>query len=188
MTTRDFEFEIKSADDATGEFEGLASVYGNEDSQGDVVMPGAFDNTIRARGGKVVILSQHDPGESLGIGTLADAPKGLRIRGRLHLALSKAREEYERTKAGLITGLSVGYTTVRERMNRLGQRELLEIDLWEVSLVTFPSNPLARIESVKGDRRHFEAIWRSLATDDAVGSEAAIRALRAAIRDMRRTA
>src|SRR5688572_22625055 len=114
MQTKDFELEIKTADDVTGIVEGYASVYHVVDSYNDVVMPGAFDKTITARGGKVVCLAGHDPMKSIGLCTLIDGPKGLRIRAKLLLALPEARDAYTRAKAGLVTGLSIGYQTMRE--------------------------------------------------------------------------
>jgi HK97 family phage prohead protease len=183
MQTKDFGFEIKSADDLSGTLEGYASVYNVVDSYKDVVMPGAFDKTIAARGGKVVILANHEPASSIGLATLHDTSKGLRVRAKLLLALPEARDAYERVKAGLVTGLSIGYYTKRESFKG-GVRQLHEVDLHEVSLVPFPACDPARIDAVKSDRRVFEPIWRAL---DAHDDEAALRNLAATVRDMKRT-
>lgn len=149
MHTRDLRFTIKSTDDRAGRITGLASVYGNVDSYGDIVVPGAFDETLRQKGGRVVVLWQHDTHEPIGKATLTDSAKGLRCDIQLELGITKARDAYAAVKAGLVDGISIGYQTVRDRVNRHGTRELHEIDLWEISLVTFPANTAARIDSVR---------------------------------------
>lgn len=149
INTRDLRFTIKATDDQRGRISGLASVYGNIDSYGDVVMPGAFDETLQNRGGRVVVLWQHDTHQPIGKATLTDSTKGLRCDIQLELGISKARDAYAAVKAGLIDGISIGYQTIRDRVNRDGTRELHELDLWEISLVTFPANSAARIDSVR---------------------------------------
>lgn len=146
---KEFAFELK-ADDEQGTFEGWASVYGNVDSHNDIVMPGAFDKSIRESGGRVVILANHDPAKSIGLASLHDTPHGLRVRARLELELQDARDAYARLKAGLVSGLSIGYATLRESFKG-SLRQLHEIKLYEVSLVTFPANDEARVDGVKAD-------------------------------------
>lgn len=148
------EFALKSvAADAEGRFSGWASTYHNEDHSGDVVMPGAFTNTIRENNGVIRILAQHDRGDVIGLARLTDRPaEGLWIDGQLELALASARDAYVRLRGGLIDSLSIGYVTRKERFDaKRGVRELLDIDLLEVSLVTFPANAHARVVSVKRD-------------------------------------
>lgn len=148
---RALKLELKTlTDDQTpGRFTGRASVYGTVDSYGDVVMPGAFTKTVLEHGGRIVICSQHDPSRTIGIGELSDEVDGLHITGTLLLDLQEARDEYARLKAGLISGLSIGYETIKEKFES-GVRQLQEVRLWEVSLVTFPANAHARVTGVKG--------------------------------------
>jgi Escherichia/Staphylococcus phage prohead protease len=146
MRTRNLEFKLQSLDQA-GRISGLASVYGNVDSYGDVVVRGAFDQTL-AKKNKRVVLWQHDPSEPIGVATLTDTPAGLRCEMQLELELMKARDAYTRVKKGLIDGISIGYSTVKDSV-RSGVRQILELELWEVSLVTFPANTLARVDGVK---------------------------------------
>ena len=144
--------DLKAADDS-GIVTGRASVYGgNPDSYGDVVMPGAFTKTLKEHGGRIVVLSQHAPDVSIGMADLEDRADGLHCRMQLLLDIQAAREDYVRAKAGAVTGISIGYETLRDDVDRkTGVRRLLEVRLWEISLVTFPANSYARVTSVKRD-------------------------------------
>jgi len=140
-------FELKAADDA-GKFTGRASVYGVVDSYSDVVMPGAFTDTIKKNNGMIRILNQHNPEDVIGKAKLVDREDGLYVEGQLELQLQSARDAYVRLKSGLLDGLSIGYATEGERY--VGNvRQLTAIQLFEVSLVTFPANEEARITAVK---------------------------------------
>src|SRR5207237_8663270 len=102
-------FETKEFDDQ-GTFTGRASVYGVLDAHNDIVMPGAFTETIVANGGEVKILSQHDPANVIGKALLEDRRDGLWVRGKLVLALPDAFNAYLRMRNGLIDSLSIGYS------------------------------------------------------------------------------
>lgn len=143
-----FKFEIKEFGEM-GAFTGMASVYGNKDLGGDVVEPGAFTKTLADKGGEVPILWQHDSREPIGMGKLTDGPGGLQIDGVLAIDVSPvAVKAYGLMKKGIIKGLSIGYDTIRDEVkDRV--RYLRELKLWEVSLVTFPMNELATINTVK---------------------------------------
>lgn len=145
---RAFAFAIKSINETDGTFTGLASVYGVKDLQGDVVMPGAFTKSIKARGTEVPILWQHDQEQPIGVGTITDSKDGLEIKGRLVLDVAKAAEAYALLKAAVIRGLSIGYDVV-ERKFKDGARQLQELTLYEVSVVTFPANEDALVDGVK---------------------------------------
>ena len=156
--------EIKSFEE-TGVFEGYGSVFGNADWYGDVVMPGAFANSLakwRAKGKLPPLLWQHAHDKPIGIyEDVAEDEHGLRVRGRLLVdEVALAREAYALLKAGAVSGLSIGYNTVREEYD---QREkvnhLKEVELWETSLVTFPANEDATVSSVK-TIRDFERFLR----------------------------
>lgn len=134
--------------------EGYASVFGLADQGGDVVLPGAYAaslKAIRASGRSVKMLWQHDPGQPIGVwDEVAEDATGLRVKGRVLTDLARGREAATLMAAGAIDGLSIGYRTVRAERDGKGRRLLAEIDLWEVSLVTFPMLPDARA-AVKSD-------------------------------------
>lgn len=143
------EFKDFVADeDRIGEFVGLASVYGVKDLHNEAVMPGAFTKTIAERGGRIKLLYQHDVTRPIGIGEVSDSEAGLILRGRLAMNTAGGREAYEQVKAGVIDSLSIGFDTIKEKVvDKV--RQILEIRLWEVSLVTFPANTLATISAIK---------------------------------------
>lgn len=141
--------------EADGTFEGYASVFGFMDLGRDVVMPGAFEDTLRQKGAHGVrLLYQHDPARPIGRWqAMEEDGHGLFVRGQLDLALPKARAAFTAMQAGALTGLSIGYRTKAERVDRqTGLRRLDAIDLWEISLVTRPLNPKARVMRVKMPR------------------------------------
>ncbi|WP_375455279.1 HK97 family phage prohead protease [uncultured Methylobacterium sp.] len=131
-----------------GHFTGYASLFGVPDLGRDVVMPGAFAASLRRRGAAGVrMLWQHDPAEPIGCWlSLAEDARGLRVEGRLNLAVQRAREIDALLRAGGLDGLSIGFRTLEARPGG-GLRQLRAVDLWEVSLVTFPLQPGARIAS-----------------------------------------
>jgi len=140
---------------AEGEFEGYASVFGLTDQGRDVVAPGAFRRSLRARGvGGVKLLFQHDAREPIGVWRdIREDERGLYVRGRILPELQRGRDVLALMRAGALDGLSIGYQLVRSRMDRkAGTRVLLDVDLWEISVVTFPLLPAARITRVKRNR------------------------------------
>lgn len=128
---------------------GYASRFGEADQSGDVVAPGAFREALerlRASGRSVKMLWQHDPAKPIGVWRhVAENGTGLWVEGEVISELRLGREAALLMEAGAIDGLSIGYRVTRSERNReTGGRNLLEIDLWEVSLVTFPMLPTAR--------------------------------------------
>lgn len=140
----DLPLEIKELTDE-GTFVGFASVYGVVDLGGDVVEKGAFSRTIKSRP-EVKILWRHDA--PIGKGTIEDTEKGLKISGRLTLAVAQAKEALALMKDGVVSGLSIGFTTVKDEIKD-GIRHLREVKLWEVSLTPFPMNEKAVVTAVK---------------------------------------
>ena len=135
-----------------GTFEGYASLFGAEDLERDMVMPGAFRGTLRRRGHRgVKLLYQHDPLEPIGVWTkIVEDARGLFVQGQLLGDVARGREVLSLMRAGAIDGLSIGYHVVKAQSDKkTGLRRLIEVDLWEISVVTFPMLPEARISSVK---------------------------------------
>jgi HK97 family phage prohead protease len=138
--------------EADGTFAGYASLFGEVDLGQDLVMPGAFRESLRARGTQgVKLLFQHDPNEPIGVWLeLYEDAKGLFARGRLMPEVARAREVLSLMRAGALDGLSIGFRTVKGRTDPTsGVRRLDKIDLWEISVVTFPMLPEARVSTVK---------------------------------------
>ncbi|MEM9138855.1 MAG: HK97 family phage prohead protease [Pseudomonadota bacterium] len=135
-----------------GRLKGYASRFGEPDNQGDVVMPGAFAASLarlKEAGRSVKLLWQHDPARPIGVWRQVLENKiGLWVSGEVLTDIQLGQEAAVLMQAGAIDGLSIGYRVVRAEPNReTGGRNLLEIDLWEVSLVTFPMLPTARAQS-----------------------------------------
>src|ERR1700761_1141395 len=137
---------------ADGTVEGYASLFGELDQARDMVMPGAFEASLKKRGvRRVPMLFQHDPSEPVGVWLeLREDLRGLYARGRLIPEVVRARELLALLKAGAADGLSIGFRTVKGRVDPKSRiRRLEAIDLWEISIVTFPLLPGARVRTVK---------------------------------------
>lgn len=128
---------------------GYASLFGERDRGGDVVVAGAYRASLErlaAAGGRVRMLWQHDPAQPIGIwDEVREDKRGLWVKGRLLSEVARAREAAALLAAGAVEGLSIGYRTKRAEKLAGGGRRLLELELWEVSLVTFPMLPAARV-------------------------------------------
>jgi uncharacterized protein len=136
----------------TGVFEGYASLFDVVDLSKDVVLPGAFSASLERRGTQGIrLLWQHDPAEPIGLWLkIAEDRHGLYVRGRLNPGVARAREVLALLREGAVDGLSIGFRSERSRKDpRSGVRRLERIDLWEISLVTFPMLPQARVRAVK---------------------------------------
>lgn len=148
IATKDFKFDVKANTDLAGQFTGRASVYGVVDGYGDVVMPGSFTKSLADLGGRIKVLNQHNPSDPIGIATLSDSELSLNAVGQLCMDLQSAKDMHTRLTNGLIDGISIGYEVTKEAYLG-GVRQLQEITLWEISLVTFPANTFARVIDVK---------------------------------------
>jgi len=146
------QLELKALE-ADGRFAGYASVFDVVDSQRDMVLRGAFANTLQERAGHIKLLWQHQWEEPIGIITkLFEDARGLYMEGVLLMDVARAREAYALMKAGVVRGLSIGYTPGRwVRDPDAGVRKLQSVDLWEISLVTTPANAAAQVTVVKSD-------------------------------------
>lgn len=145
-----FALNMKSLDEQ-GRFAGYASVFNLVDNQRDIVLRGAFSHTLGNRVSDVKLLWQHRQDEPIGVfDHIFEDERGLYVEGRLLLGVQRAREAYALLKSGAVSGLSIGYSPVRYRIEtETGVRQLAEVELWEVSLVTFPANAAANITVVK---------------------------------------
>lgn len=171
---KDMELERKFARFGDGlsvadgtKIEGYASLFGTSDRGGDVVHKGAYAASLEAlkrSGRSVKMLWQHDPAQPIGIwDEVREDARGLWVKGRLLTDVVKGREAAALIEAGAIDGLSIGYRTVRATKGEKGERLLQELDLWEVSLVTFPMLPSARVaakeETPTDDLRDLAAVF-----------------------------
>lgn len=139
--------------DDEGRFGGYASVFGRLDESGDIVLPGAFRGSLTKRGSpRVRMLFQHDPKEPVGTWeTIAEDGFGLWVEGQLTGGVPRADALRRLIERRAVDGLSIGFRTVRaSREAGTGHRRISEIDLWEISIVTFPMLDTARIASRKG--------------------------------------
>jgi uncharacterized protein len=147
-------FEVKAVKD-DGTFEGFGSVFGNVDSYKEIVAPGAFAESLagwRSAGRLPPVLWQHRSGEPIGpYLEMEEQPVGLWVKGQLLVDdVQKAKEARALMKSKAVNGLSIGFVTREDSYDRVsGIRTLKKVDLWEVSVVTFPANPAAQISSVK---------------------------------------
>ena len=179
-----FESEIK-AENNQGIFTGYGSIFGNEDQGNDIMQKGAFTKSLVNRPvSKVKMLYQHKTDEPIGVFTdMYEDSKGLFVKGQLAMGTQKGREAYELLKMGALDGMSIGFRADPEKQgyneNKRGVRTLKEVDLMEISLVTFPMNESALIETVKGNAkniREWEKILREAGglsrTEAKIGAKA----------------
>ncbi len=131
--------------------EGYASLFGREDQGRDVVEPGAYAGSLlrlAQAGGRVRMLWQHDPAQPIGVWEeVREDARGLWVKGRLLTDVDRGREAASLLASGAIDGLSIGYRTLRATKDAQGRRHLAEVELWEVSLVTFPMLAAARVQA-----------------------------------------
>lgn len=141
---------------STGEFEGYGSVFNNTDLGNDVIRNGAFKKSLSRRGAKgVKLLYQHKSDMPIGIfESIEEDDHGLKVKGRLAMKTQAGQEAYELMKMGALDGLSIGFRVNPKMVSydkRTKKRIIDEVDLMEISLVTFPMNPQATVRSVKGE-------------------------------------
>lgn len=144
-------FEIKSVSE-NGKFTGHGSVFGELDTYRDIVMPGAFRKSLREdfidKKRKVPMLWQHDSWSPIGIyEDIYEDSTGLYVEGACNMKVKKGQECYDLMDQGALSGLSIGYTTVVSEWDEKNLiRKLIEVNLWEVSPVTFPAGDSARAQ------------------------------------------
>lgn len=154
MNRKSFNLNIKAVQE-DGFFSGYGAVFGNVDWYNDVILPGAFAKSLEKWAGKnkmPPVLWNHSSNEPIGVYTkLVEDERGLYVEGKLLVDdVPKAKSTHALLKAGAIDGLSIGYRTVKSSYNeKTDIRELIELDLGEVSIVTTPANEQSLITSVK---------------------------------------
>lgn len=175
---------VDSEVDESGTFSGYASRFGLKDQGGDTVIAGAFAKSLSQRA--PAMLWQHDPSRPIGVWTKAEEDStGLRVEGKIDMNVRQGMEAHSLLKSGGIKGLSIGYRT-RKADRVKGGRELKELELWEVSLVTFPMQIEASVDSVKDIegivpmKRFVERLLREadFSTDEAKAAAAAVARVR----------
>lgn len=147
MSNGRFEFKADIAVDDTGLISGIAWPFGTPDRVGDEIAPGAF----KSAKAPLPLLFAHDPSQPLGAwDQLEETAKGLQVKGRLLVDdVARAKEVRALVKSGAVTGLSIGFITKSASARRGGGRVIKSLDLVEVSLVTVPAHPGARVTSAK---------------------------------------
>lgn len=155
-------FEIRAIGE-DGRIEGYGSVFGTEDSYGDIIAAGAFKASIAAHkqaGTMPAMLWQHEADEPCGVWLeMSEDAKGLKVVGQLCLQTTCGREAYALLKMGAVRGLSIGFVSKAWQYDTSTDiRTLTEVDLWEVSLVTFPANKLATVTGVKSSSTNVDDI------------------------------
>lgn len=153
MIRKSFNLKIKAVQE-DGFFSGYGAVFGNVDWYNDVILPGAFAKSLEkwAEKNKMPpVLWNHNDGEPIGVYTsIYEDEKGLFVEGRLLIDdVPRAKSTHALLKAGAIDGLSIGYKTKKANQQTNGIRELIELDLGEISIVTMPANEESLITSVK---------------------------------------
>ena len=134
-------------------FAGYAALFDRVDRGGDIVRPGAFARAVKAGPARVPLLWQHEAGKPIGrIEMIGEDSRGLRVIGRVSERSAAGREAAALLREGAVSGLSFGYN-VRRKTDGV-RRELKELELIEVSLVTFPMQPAARVHAVEEDQSH----------------------------------
>jgi Escherichia/Staphylococcus phage prohead protease len=161
-----YPLECKFAEpDESGVFSGLASTWGGVDLVGDTVMPGAFAASLaehKRAGSAPAMLWHHQQASPIGVWReIREGRDGLEVRGKLALGVARGQEAYELMLTGALS-LSIGYIAIDTDTDSKGNRVLRAVDLFEISLVSIPANPQARIGQVKSisNIRSFEEVLR----------------------------
>lgn len=170
MKQKNAQLKLETIDE-TGAFSGYASVFGVKDSYGDIVLSGAFVDSLKAHktaGTMPALLWQHDAREPIGYWSkMVEDEKGLYVEGKLLVDDDPlSRRAYAHLKAGSVSGLSIGFVTLDEEYDaKSATNNIKQVELWETSIVTFPANTASRVENVRAADsistiREFEAVLR----------------------------
>ncbi len=171
--------EVKDVDPKQGIITGYFSVFGNKDSDGDIITPGAFKKTLTENGPRIKHLLQHDIDRPLSKPqVLKEVSYGLYFESKISLT-SYGKDTLILYEDGVVDEHSIGYQTIKNEEKADGNY-LLELKLWEGSTVTFGANHLARVTGIKGEfdpkllddiskkLQSFEKALKSPLTDDTI--------------------
>lgn len=162
--------KVKTTKQGEIDVTGYAAVFGNVDSSGDLIQPGAFRRTLIEQGPSRVTLRGHDVNEVVAVGTFVEDAYGLLGKYRFVPGVQVSDETLSLIKAGAISGISIGYSIVPGGAAfKSGNRVLSDLDLFETSFVTFPMNHLARV--LDSDEKALQVIndtLRTLTTKTAI--------------------
>ena len=147
--TKEFRFTLDEIDEVKGSFTGYASIWDAIDTYGDAVMKGAFKRSLK-ESKQFPLLWSHNLMEPIGIIEGAEDERGLAVSGQLNIDVQRGREIRSLMRQGAVTGLSIGFQTVREEIDKTtGLRKLKEVKLWEISPCVFQACPGAVADDVK---------------------------------------
>lgn len=147
--TKEFRFTLEGVDEEKGTFRGYASIWDIVDTYGDVVMKGAFKRTLKENK-QFPLLWSHNLMEPIGIIEAKEDSRGLAVQGQLNVDVQRGREIRSLMRQGAVTGLSIGFQTVRDEQDKeTGYRHLTEAKLWEISPCVFQACPGAVADEVK---------------------------------------
>ena len=161
MKYKSFRFNVKSIDNGNdkniGIIKGLASTFGNIDRDGDIMMPGAFTeslNDFKDRDQKIPMLSSHQFDALIGgydANEIRETSEGLEVVGQVDLNTQQGQESHSLAKNGFLTSFSIGFSATRANMSVDDDGNTLfhKVELFEISLTPFPANQEAVITSVK---------------------------------------
>jgi hypothetical protein len=161
------DYAVRFAPDDSGTFTGHAAIFGERNNHNEIVKRGAFTRTLadhKARGVRPPMLWAHDQREPIGVWeSITEDATGLAVRGRLVTETKRGQEALALLKAGALSGLSIGFRPVHSTRNAKGVRELSEVELGEISLVTIPSAGNARITNVRSAATFHRAVASAIA-------------------------
>ncbi len=143
---------------------GYASVFDVVDSHNDIIVKGAFDSTIRSRAEKIKLLWQHDPKFPIGkITQIYEDAYGLYIEASITSGTEKGREAIDLFSKNIINGLSIGFNTQKSYIREDNKRIITELELWEISVVTFPANYLSEAIAIEASQKRFVSVLEDAA-------------------------
>jgi len=157
LQTKHYDFELKEETAGTGQFTGYASIFGNVDHDGDIIIKGAFSASLKKRTPK--LLYQHNQMLPIGLVKAKEDATGLYVECDINLELETGSEVYSNLKKRILDKMSIGYKVVDSEFDsKTGVRTIKQLDLYEVSIVTFPANDLASVEDVKSSIEGFSSL------------------------------
>jgi uncharacterized protein len=175
MDRMDFVSEIKLSDtgDNVGTVSGYASVFNLLDRGGDIVLPGAFKASLaewKRKKQVIPMLWQHSSDSPIGVwDDLIENDRGLSVKGSLIMDVPQAVAARALIKGGALSGLSIGFRTKEAEIDRTtGARKLKKLELWEISLVTFPMLPEAQVTGVKTSGEFDPMYWEKSFRDEGL--------------------